>query len=332
MPIKLTIYIPTYNRHEKLRNCLDIIAKEIVGFEDSVFIFVSNNGSTDATREYLESLSFPWLQVRHNVENLGAYVNISQCFNLPVRSEFVWGIGDDDYLMPGAISGILDLIDQFPAADYIFCNTKAFSAEQSAEIMKTYHETGSVNGGAIKSSKYVGTALVDFEKIIDPVIADTLLGEFMCNCFRQSAVSSPDDGIDGDLDKVDWETIDMESIGKLYQPHNTPLLQSFNAETKSVYCDTVRTFNFWGSAEWLGNYDFVFPIIILFLIKQYKARGFISEDKFFDLLNYYYSVMQKPLLRQATGSSSARSFNAPTKAEMFDTAIVYMSRKSQIGA
>ena len=105
--IELTIYVPTYNRHEKLNNCLDIISREISGFEGKVRVYVSNNGSSDGTRAYLESLDYPWLHIRHNEENVGSTQNIISCFNLPIETEFVWPVGDDDYLMPNSLSGIL---------------------------------------------------------------------------------------------------------------------------------------------------------------------------------------------------------------------------------
>jgi glycosyltransferase involved in cell wall biosynthesis len=328
MSIKLIVYVPTYNRYVKLKNCLDIIAREMTGVENQVRVIVSNNCSTDQTRTYLDSLSYPWLQIQHNASNIGAAANISKCYRLEARADFIWTIGDDDYLMPGAISGLLSLIDQFPEADYIFCNTKAFPTEQSAEIMQRYLDTAVLEGGAVKSKKYVGTALIEFEKMIDPAIADTLLGELMCNCFRQSAVKFNDDGIQWDTGKIDWDTVTLDEVGQLYQSHNVPLLQSFAANTRAIYCDTVRTFNFWGSAEWLDNYDYVFPIIILYLIKQYRLRGIISEQKYSELLDYYYRIMNNSLGRQATSTSKARPFNTRIKAEMFDVLTTYLNRRA----
>ena len=151
---ELTVYVPTFNRHEKLKNCLDIISKEIKGLEDKVLVFVSNNGSTDGTRAYLESLDYPWLQIRHNEENVGSTQNILYCFHLPIETGFVWPVGDDDYLMPNSLSGILSIIHQYPTADYIFCNTTAFPHQQSADILNTYLATGSIGGGIPKSRKY----------------------------------------------------------------------------------------------------------------------------------------------------------------------------------
>jgi GT2 family glycosyltransferase/tetratricopeptide (TPR) repeat protein len=329
--LELIIYIPTFDRCDKLRNCLDIISKEIIGFEDRVLVYVSNNGSPDGTREYLQSLNYKWLHIRHNSENIGFGLNVFHCFDLPIESKFVWPIGDDEYLMPDSISGILSLIKEYPTADYIFCNTKAFTNENSADVLRTYFETGSVDGGAAKSSKYAGTALVDFEQLIDPYIADTLLGELMVSCFRQSSIQLDVQEVQEEIflnpHDVNWGDLDFETAGKMFQPHNLPFLRCFTGKTKAVYCDVPRTFNFWGSAHWIGNYDYTFPIVILFLISQYKERGFISDTKYLMLLDYYYSIMRNPLTRQINGQSTARPFNPKIKAKMFDFLFEYTCRR-----
>ena len=95
-----------------------------------------------------------------------------------------------------------------------------------------------------------------------------------------------------------------------------------------MYCDVPRTFNFWGSAGWLVNYDYIFPIGLLFLISQYKERGFISDEKLKKLLDYYYSIMRGPLTRQINGQSTARPFNPNIKAKMYELLFQYMNKQS----
>jgi glycosyltransferase involved in cell wall biosynthesis len=53
--ISLTIFIPTFNRLEKLKKCLNCIKNDLFGYEDQVAVVVSNNASTDGTKEYLDS-------------------------------------------------------------------------------------------------------------------------------------------------------------------------------------------------------------------------------------------------------------------------------------
>jgi glycosyltransferase involved in cell wall biosynthesis len=284
---ELTIYIPTFNRLSKLKNCLNAIKSDIVGHESKVTVYVSNNASTDGTKEYLDSLD--WIKVRHNETNLGYAGNVIHGYNLPFKSKFVWIIGDDDYLISGSISELLNLTKL--DVDYIFCNTTAFNPNQEQSIWENFPKipVGSVKG------KYSGTFECKFPDLIDPKVADTLLGELMVNCFRQDAVrwDSPIEN-----DKTD---------GRIRQAHNIPLISAFTKETKAVYSHTPRTFNFWGTAEWLNDYDYVFPVIMLWLINEYKK--FVIEDKYFALLDYYFQLMGGSIERQINNSTTAIPFN-----------------------
>jgi glycosyltransferase involved in cell wall biosynthesis len=181
----LIIYIPTYNRLSKLDNCLKIISREINGYESRVKVFVSNNGSTDGTLEFLKNFNDEWLVIQSHESNQEAFLNIINVYDLPIKGKFVWVIGDDDYLMPGSITELLFYIENCPDIDFIFCNTAAFPGDQSDEIMGKYLQSGKIGVGNIKSNIFKEVEQVEFEKLIDPRIADTLLGELMVICFRQ---------------------------------------------------------------------------------------------------------------------------------------------------
>lgn len=284
---ELTIYIPTYNRLNKLTNCLNAIKYDIAGYEDKVVVYVSNNASTDGTKEYLDSLD--WIKVRHNDTNLGFVGNVTHGYNLPFESKFVWIIGDDDYLIAGSISELLELTQC--DVDYIFCNTTAFSPDDEPDVWAAFPN---IPEGKIKG-KYEGSFECLFPDLIDPYVADTLLGELMVNCFRQS--------------KVRWtEPIENDvTDARIRQAHNVPLINSFTKDTKAIYCQTPRTFNFWGTAEWLDDYDYVFPVITLWLINEY--RKFIPEGKYFALLEYYFKLMGKSIERQINKTTTAKPFN-----------------------
>ena len=284
--VNLTIYIPTYNRLSKLKNCLKCIEYDIKGFDD-VCVYVSNNCSTDGTKEYLESLD--WIKFRHNDTNLGFAGNVIHGYNLPFDSKFVWIIGDDDYVIPGSISELLKLTEL--DVDYIFCNTTAFSPDKEADVWSTFPR---IPAGIVKG-KYAGVFECEFPDLIHPNVADTLLGELMVNCFRQSKVRWTDP-VEND-----------ETDARIKQAHNVPLIHSFNKDTKAIYSQTPRTFNFWGTAEWLNNYDYIFPVIMLWLINEYKK--FVSEDKYFGLLEYYFQLMGASIDRQVNKSTTAIPFN-----------------------
>lgn len=289
--ISLTIFIPTFNRLEKLKKCLNCIKNDLFGYEDQVVVVVSNNASTDGTKEYLDSLN--WIQVQHNYKNLGFASNVIKAYDLPFKSKFIWIIGDDDYVIPGAIPDLISKTKQ--DVDFIFCNTMAFDLGNENVIWENYPQI--IPKGAIKG-KYKSERLTTFDKLIDPHVADTLLGELMVLCFRQDAIkwskSLDDDNA-------------YENECKKFQAHNIPLIESFTKNTKVLYVYTPRTFNFWGSAEWLKNYDYVFPMIILWLIRKYKK--FVDDKKYFELLKYYFSLMASSLERQLSGTSQAKAFD-----------------------
>jgi len=319
---ELIIYIPTYNRENKLRNCLEIISREIKGFEERVCIYVSNNGSTDNTKKVLDSYKSEWLIHRTHNENKDAFLNIIAAYDLPIKGKFIWIIGDDDYLLPNAIGDLLERIEENPDVDFIFCNTMAFPGDDHDVIMKNYLESGQIGNGNIKSNVYKAIEIVDFEKLIHPKIADTLLGELMVLCFRQEKFYFDHQKaveLNNKLQAIrNEDSCSLNDFGTFAQPHNIALLQNIQATTKSLYNPLPKTFNFWGSAtEWLGNYDYVFPVIILFLIKQYKEKKIIGNDKYLYLIDYYFKIMQGSFQRQLTGTSKAKLFPDRLKAEFF---------------
>ena len=319
----LIIYIPTYNRLSKLDNCLKIISREIKGCESRVKVFVSNNGSTDGTLELLTNFNQEWLIFQSHENNQEAFLNIISAYDLPIKGKFVWVIGDDDYLMPGSIAELLFHIENCPDIDFIFCNTTAFPGDQSDEIMHNYLQSGEIGNGNLKSNVFKEVEQVEFEKLIDPRIADTLLGELMVLCFRQEKFHFSYNSslkINEELQSL-WRdpNCSLNDQGRFRQPHNLGLLENIKSNTPSLYLPNPKTFNFWGSAtEWLGDYDYVFPVIMLFLIKEYKNKEIINYEKYIELLNYYFQIMNQAFYRQFKGESNAKKFSNVIKAEFFD--------------
>lgn len=95
----LTIAIPTYNRALFLDKSLDKICKQIVGFEDCIELLVSDNCSTDNTKEVVLKYINKGFQIVYNKNhvNLGMDGNFIYCFE-NAKGEYVWLLGDDDFL------------------------------------------------------------------------------------------------------------------------------------------------------------------------------------------------------------------------------------------
>jgi len=309
---KLVVYIPTYNRVENLKTCVSSIAPQI---QDGVQVYVSNNASTDGTTEYLDGLDYPWLTVYHQPKNLGGAYNQLSAWFIPVETEYVWVIGDDDYLLPNALKTLLDAIQKHPV-DFIFCNTQAYPNTEESRVMQMWRD-GKLPRGTIKG-KYSNTIECSFADLVDPRVADSLLLEIMCLCVRKKAIRqdlsyTPDEMQlqDSDGRNLDKSKIgDFRHAGRYYTAVTAPILDSFTNRTTGLYLHPPLTFNFWGGGNgWQKDYDLVFPVAILYMIEMYYEKQIIDREKYLWLLDYYFKLMSASLKRQMEGTSTAVPFS-----------------------
>lgn len=309
----LVIYVPTYNRLDKLRICLTGLARQVTR---DVLVYIANNASTDGTKEYLDSLNYDWLHVEHRPRNLGSGANILLGWSVPVDSEFIWLIGDDDYPTPWAIETLTRAIREHPC-DFIFCNTAAFPATNQSEVVSQYLQ-GSIPSGFAVKGKLEESVRCNFGELVNPLVADSLLLEMMCLCARKSALRNCLHFLD-ELEQanktqsgfgvVGGKDAHFDKVGRLLSSQVIPLMESFSHDTPSLYLAPPLTINFWGGHEWLGDYDFVFPVSILYLLKGYRSKEIISKQQYDSLLNYYFQAMGGSIQRQSDATTSAPNFS-----------------------
>jgi glycosyltransferase involved in cell wall biosynthesis len=101
--MKLTIYVPTFDRLPELRNILDRLHPQVV---DGVELFVSDN---HGNAEQMVS-EYPNAQYIKRWQNIGCDGN---CLSglLAGTGEYVWVVGDDDSPYPFAVEHILEKLD-----------------------------------------------------------------------------------------------------------------------------------------------------------------------------------------------------------------------------
>lgn len=121
--ILLSIYIPTYNRADKVVKQIKYIIDEIKGLDISkIEIIVNNNCSTDDTEQKVLSLIEGMPVTYHRNEcNLGIVGNAYAAEKL-VHGKYFWLIGDDDEICEGAIKRVYDLINSNPQISYVYLN------------------------------------------------------------------------------------------------------------------------------------------------------------------------------------------------------------------
>ena len=109
----LSICIPTYNRQKYLREAISEIIRQIPeNFINEVEICVSDNDSSDGTKEYLDQLmsrSLISIKYSKNEKNLGFDWNCIKVMQM-ATGKFSWLMGDDDVLNENAMTKIFALL------------------------------------------------------------------------------------------------------------------------------------------------------------------------------------------------------------------------------
>ena len=109
----LTLCIPTYNRADALKGNIEIIAEQLKEINDGeVEFIVSDNCSTDNTIEVVNHFIDAGIPIIFNKNelNLGSTGNFLKCINL-ATGKFILLLGDDDYLVSGALKYLLKCLN-----------------------------------------------------------------------------------------------------------------------------------------------------------------------------------------------------------------------------
>ena len=119
--VKLTICIPTYNRKEKLLQCLDHLCPHIT---NEILVIVRDNASSNYNcKEEIQPYVHKYgIQYVRNDVNVGMEGNIAKCFEF-CETQWLWILGDDDWINSSAVKLVLDAIDKNPQALFIKFNS-----------------------------------------------------------------------------------------------------------------------------------------------------------------------------------------------------------------
>lgn len=152
--ILLSIIIPTYNGGDFLKENLENLIPMLQQYKDDDLEFiVSNNASDDDTEEtiirWMEKL--PSLRYIKRNETLGAMEHFETAV-AQSKGQFVFLLGDDDILVPGAINVIMDILHKyhnisalhFNRLDYIMSknNIELFNGNSAYPIVNYYSNIG----------------------------------------------------------------------------------------------------------------------------------------------------------------------------------------------
>lgn len=127
----LSICIPTYNRAQLLRECLESIA--VSRRVDEIAVTISDNASTDDTSDVVDGFRgrLPALIYHRGDSLIDAHLNF-RCAAELASTPFVWIFGDDDQLQPAAIESVLLALES--GAEALVLNAAVFDKDMRQAI------------------------------------------------------------------------------------------------------------------------------------------------------------------------------------------------------
>lgn len=123
----LTIAIPTYNREQMLKECVDRILEQD---NNNIEIVISDNGSTDNTENYCKKLcdDYSFISYYRNQKNEGFDVNYRNCIKYS-HGKYVLVLSDDDLISKNFIKNLFPLLES-GENDFIALNLKGFDLSE----------------------------------------------------------------------------------------------------------------------------------------------------------------------------------------------------------
>ena len=119
--------IPTFNRANCLRNCLNSIYESKKNTEIKFDVCISDNNSTDHTQQIIEEYSDKLdIKYHKNNTNLGLGLNILK--SVGVEFKFAWIIGNDDMICSYLLEKVI-IDNKSSNVDYFFVNSNHLSSE-----------------------------------------------------------------------------------------------------------------------------------------------------------------------------------------------------------
>jgi hypothetical protein len=106
----IDICVPTYNRRDQLNKTINKLIEVISGsiYKNQIKIIISNNGSSDDTKNYLDSIDkqYSFISILHQNLNIGFVENIRSLWSKS-HATYIWTISDDDFYSKDLIEKII---------------------------------------------------------------------------------------------------------------------------------------------------------------------------------------------------------------------------------
>lgn len=167
-----------------LENCLNSIIKCKLYSNLDFEVCISDNDSSDQTRAIVEKaqLKLP-IKYHKNETNVGIPKNFLNVISM-AKGDFIWLLGDDDLLLPDAISRLYDLLEKHPDVDFFYVN----SFHLSTEYLETFShpfDTDNLPTNMQPFSNWDFEGELPFLELVNPRVSFDFLGGMFLSVFRR---------------------------------------------------------------------------------------------------------------------------------------------------
>ena len=157
----LSICIPTYNGANRISSTLKYLFEGVYLCDHLIEIIVADNHSEDDTELILKSISsnkdnIKFGYVRYD-ENIGYNYSIINILKNLANGEYIWLIGDDDFVIPSSLPFICSVLNS-RSFDYVHLNHLVIKKEEEIgafiDVKEYLFREGEMNSVIDNNAKY----------------------------------------------------------------------------------------------------------------------------------------------------------------------------------
>lgn len=260
----ISICIPTYDRPEKLLNCINSLSLQT---KKNFEVCISDNCSKVNIKKLIQPFKKKLnIKFKKNNKNLGFAVNLLKVSKM-ASGEFIWFLGDDDLLIPSAIKKLTQIIEANYSADFFWVNSFYLDSLYLKKFKEPFNTKFLPKKMKPHSPLKKNRKLMFFDLIDKKISFDFLLGIYLC-VFRKRKWDKNLHVIDKKLikDKRSWSNFENTCFFiKIF-------CEAFS-NSKAYFCAKPLSVNLYGVREWSNLYPLVEIVRIPEALDYYRSKG-----------------------------------------------------------
>ena len=265
--VLLSICIPTFNRTDCLKNCLNsiLIAKKNYNFNFEVC--VSDNCSTTNIEPIINKYQrYYKIRFNKNNSNIGLGANILKAVSM-AKGEFVWILGNDDLLLPHTFKYVDKLFKKKKIIDFYYINSYQLDSSLVLKGKQPFN-TEKLPKKMKRFSTYPKSFDTDFLNLVNYHISfDFMLGMFLA-IFKKK-------NWDKNLFRIDKKSLKNKKTYSTFEntaPHIIIWSSGFK-DSKAYFQSKPLSVNTYGVREWMNLNSFVVGVRIPEILDYYRSAG-----------------------------------------------------------